>query len=356
MHFTKGTMMIEKTAAVAATAMLLACAAYGQTASTGPANVSSRPAAKPPDLCKGAIDPYDLGQQRKCFLLAAGVDNELTAKEFAADAKKAGGFIRKFDRWEAMAAYDRNANKSIDWFEAKAYRRAMRMKVLAAFDSDKDGRLKGAERDAANRALAAGRVSSATTRPARSFRMFGSDQDRREMLRNYDADGDGRLSREERRTARRAMRERVRARMLERFDADGDGEFNETERQAMREFWRRRGREMRQRWELRRYDADGDGELDENERAEMDKARAERQARMEARRKEWLEKYDADGDGRLSGEERRAAWRAARAEIRRRILERFDADGDGELSEQERDKMRQEFRRRFRPGTGSAED
>jgi len=378
--------MIQKTAAVAA-ALLLVCAAYGQTASTQPVNVSSRPEAKAPDLCKGAIDPFNLGEQRSRFLRAAGVDNELTTEEFAADAKRADGFVRKFDRWAALAAYDKNNSKTIDWFEAKAYRQGLRTKVLSAFDSNKDGRLRGPERDQANRALGRGRLFSATTRPASRFRMRGSDEDRRQMLQNYDADGngtlsrqerrtawqaaretrraetlkqfdadgDGTLSRQERRTAWQAARERRRAEMLKQFDADGDGQLNEGERNAMRDSWRQRAQQMRQSWELRRYDANGDGELDEKERAELAKARAEREARREARRKEWLEKYDADGDGELSREERSTAWRATREEMRKRMLEQFDADGDGELSEQERQKMRESFRGRFRRGRRSAE-
>ena len=84
------------------------------------------------------------------------------------------------------------------------------------------------------------------------------------ILAEFDKDGDGKLSREERAEMQRVMRERREARrqeMLERFDADGDGRLNEEERKTAFETIRR---EM-----LAKYDANGNGELDPDERRAM---------------------------------------------------------------------------------------
>lgn len=83
--------------------------------------------------------------------------------------------------------------------------------------------------------------------------------------------------------------------ILKEFDKDGDGNLSEDERKAMRETMKARMEERRKQL-LEKYDADGDGKLSEEEAA---KARADRQAEM-------LRKYDKDGDGKLSDEERSA--------------------------------------------------
>lgn len=62
--------------------------------------------------------------------------------------------------------------------------------------------------------------------------------------------------------------------MLKKYDADGDGQLNEAERATMREEMKRRhGRKPgRNREEImKKYDADGDGQLSEAERAAMRK-------------------------------------------------------------------------------------
>ncbi|MGA0845733.1 MAG: EF-hand domain-containing protein, partial [Luteolibacter sp.] len=54
-----------------------------------------------------------------------------------------------------------------------------------------------------------------------------------EIVQEFDADGDGQLSQEERKAAHEARIARMQARraaVLEKFDADGDGELNEEER------------------------------------------------------------------------------------------------------------------------------
>jgi len=305
---------------------------------------ASRP-AKVPDLCNGPIDPYDLGRERSRFLRAAGADNELTGEEFASDAKRPGGFVRKFDRWEGLRAHDRNANKTIDWFEAKAYRLALRTKVLAAFDADKDGRLRGPERDAANRALARGEISGRARRAPRTR----PGERRRAMRDSYDLDGDGTIDPQERRAAFEAMRKQRQEQMLSRYDADGDGKLDEQERQSMMQARRGEGNAMRQateQWRIRLFDEDGDGRLGEAEQA------ASREFTMkftEIGRRLRRRSMDIDGDGEVSDEERRAAgrqWRRTGFEMMIRVASEMDTDGDGKVSPQERD----EFGRRVRTG------
>jgi hypothetical protein len=79
--------------------------------------------------------------------------------------------------------------------------------------------------------------------------------------------------------------------MLKEFDKDGDGKLSEEERKAMREAMKERHKDK-----FKEFDKDGDGKLSE----------AEREAMKEARKAEWLKKYDTDGDGKLSEEERKA--------------------------------------------------
>jgi len=288
---------------------------------------ASRPATRPakvPEVLRGAVDPLDEAAERTRFFTTAGADNELSKEEFAAGRGKKGGFVRAFDTWAAALAFDKNANGSADWFEARAYRRNLRERVLAAFDANKDGKLAGAERDKANAALAAGRVPAG--KASRRGALTGALDPR--TVAKHDADGDGQLSRDERRAMFRARAETWRGEMLAKYDTDKDGKIGEAERKALVE-------EMTQRWRQRRFDADGDGELSGEEIAAADAA----EARMEAQKKEWaslreemIKKHDADGDGELRGEERRAAW----GELRDRWMTKaFDGDGDGKLSEAE---------------------
>jgi hypothetical protein len=67
---------------------------------------------------------YNTGVERSKFFIAAGKDNELDDKEFNSDRSKSNGFVRKTDNWAAMLRYDRDGNRTLDWFEADAYRRS----------------------------------------------------------------------------------------------------------------------------------------------------------------------------------------------------------------------------------------
>jgi Ca2+-binding EF-hand superfamily protein len=77
--------------------------------------------------------------------------------------------------------------------------------------------------------------------------------DREEMKAQFDTDGDGKLSKQE----KKAMRESVRAQVLEKFDADGDGELSEEERGA--------AKLARSEKIIAKFDTDGDNKLSAQE-------------------------------------------------------------------------------------------
>ncbi|MBB5353366.1 Ca2+-binding EF-hand superfamily protein [Haloferula luteola] len=83
--------------------------------------------------------------------------------------------------------------------------------------------------------------------------------------------------------------------LIKKYDTDGDGKLSKEESTAMRE-------EMKAKREalVKKYDTDGDGKLSPEERTAMRTA-------LKAQYDAILEKYDADGDGKLSPEERKAA-------------------------------------------------
>ena len=143
---------------------LAACSVAAAQTVKSPTSASAPTSAPVQNLLKGAIDPCDAAAERGRFLDAAGVANE-----FEAGRTNKGGFTRAFDRWDEIIKFDKNGNGKIDWFEADAYRTDLRKKVLALF-GDESGKLVGAQRDAANIALAQGTLlqlaaGSAASRP-----------------------------------------------------------------------------------------------------------------------------------------------------------------------------------------------
>jgi Ca2+-binding EF-hand superfamily protein len=329
--------LIVLSAIVAVVAPL--AAGQGSPPATAPA-AATAPAtprvADLPDVLRSAVDPYDGPAERARFFQAAGVDNELDAKEFAAARGRAGSFVRLFDAWPAMLAFDKDHNGTIDWFEADAYRQDLRRRVLNAFDTNKDGQLTGKERQAANEMLASGRVpagpavanpltagqapagKAATTAPG------GEDQADQNWLRE------------------RAIRQR--AILLELYDTNHDGKLDEAERKAMLEGVRKDAEEQVAEQRLRRWDTNGDGKLDANEAAAMEAATAAGKQRTERRQhREDLARWDANGDGKLD-EAETAAMQAERtrqnkegeAWQRQWELKQYDINGDGILDENER--------------------
>jgi Ca2+-binding EF-hand superfamily protein len=184
----------------------------------------------------------------------------------------------------------------------------------------------------------------------------GRGIDREQILKQFDANGDGRLDEAERAKAKESFANRKRQgnrpgqgkagqgrpgqtdqdrpniqQLLKQFDKDGDGQLNNEERAAAREQMEkmRRGQAGKggadriQEQALKRFDKDGDGKLNEEERAAAMKAR-----------EEFMKKNGKGGAGRPNGQDRPNM---------KEILAKFDKDGDGKLNETERDAARVGF-------------
>jgi len=333
-------------------------------ASTQPpdANAPARPPRPVADMLTGAIDPYQPGRERLAFFKAAGPDNELDANEFVASRKARDGFVRRYDHWKDLLAFDKNRSGTLDWFEIDAYRQDLRRRVLAAFDADKNGRLSADERKAANEALVAGKVpgeppalperariadaehpgpgdpeAPPATQPARRV----PDELAKWQLKNFDADGDGELSPEEQAEVDKFQKQfaEIGRKFRERMeDLNGDGEVTEEERQELRKQWQAAGLKMIAR-AVSYMDADGDGTISPEERRGF-------QQRMQGGMTKYLEKfsesYDADRNGRLDPAEREKLLDGAAKELERRT-EKFDADHNGRLSPDEMMDMMEDF-------------
>jgi len=369
--------------AIAAVALLICLPAPGgsaeRQATTTPATM---PATRAADVLKGAVDPYEPAAERGRFFRVAGVDNELSDKEFAAARGRADSFARAFDRWEGMLKFDKNRNRTLDWFEADAYRQDLRKRVLKVYDTNKDGRLTGKERERANAALAAGRAPAAAVRPGDSQRAWM----RQRMLRQkqllyarHDSNQDGRIDDAERAAMAAAVRREAEAEMAEqrlrRWDANGDGKLGEAEIAAMERTaaeQRRQAEQWRRQQTLARWDENRDGQLDERETAAMQEALDRLRREGQESRTQWeLQQFDLNDDGVLDDDERalaaaerarreayaradraggspqadrRARWQATIARWR---LQHFDADGSGDLDEAENAAVGQ-FERRMR--------
>ena len=194
------------------------------------------------------------------------------------------------------------------------------MDRMSEFDADGDGILSKQERDAMRQAM------------------------RDEMMAKFDLDGDGEISREERMAARQSMFENSDRgqEMMRQFDADGNGVLDDEEQAAMEAFQQEQ-REQRQADQLARYDTDGDGEL----------SRDERQAQREEQRSQWgnrmsdaTNEFDRDGDGVLSIEESQEAFAAMqqRREIER-FVNQYDSDGNGSMGPADYDAFLSDYQR-----------
>ncbi len=342
------------------------------------------------DALTHAVDPYEPGRQRQAFLRAAGVDSELSAEEFEADAKQGVGYARTFDSWPALRRFDANANGTIDWFEADQHRRALRKQVLELFDRNRDNRLLGPERDEALKAIAAGKLPKLGEKapnpapgdapkaepeaPKPGKGPSRGEQRRKEFIAKWDKDGDGKLSDEEKREMATGMIFEGRQRQVRKWDENGDGKLDADERAKVME-------DPGDQWWLfvddeamKHFDNDGDGKLSQDEA----KSIVSFGQKMEGIGKGWEKSLlDANGDGEVSGDERTAfrqrmqmvgvamlpklmkwgdtngdgrveleeqmavakrAQKAATANFQK-WTQRFDANNDGRLDEQEREKL-----------------
>lgn len=140
-----------------------------------------------------------------------------------------------------------------------------------------------------------------------------------QLMKQFDADGDGRLNREERMAAIRTLRGKV---------ADLDG------------IRKKHARDI-----IAKFDLDGDGKLDEtemcsflDEQRKMFEASRAHRGRNFAVPKEVLAKFDLDGDGKLSRDERRNMMKFAQ-EKRAALIKKYDTNGDGVLDEHERNAL-----------------
>lgn len=321
-------------------AMLLAVA--GATAPG--AQPKSKVPAKVGDLCKGAVDPYESGAERDRFFQAAGVDGELSEKELTANKSKKKPFVRSFESWKTMSAYDSDRNGTLDWFEADRYRRQLRKRVLAAFDQNKDKKLTGKEREKASLALAAGKVSAAPARSKPTKRVVIPTTGPA-MLARFDNDKDGEISDEEKGRILKAMAEQEHLAMLERYDADGDGELNEEERGALIADRAGPWKKAIRKWHLRDFDVNNDGEIDEDEKAAVE---AYRKKFTDMMKGIGLRMTDMDGDGEVSDEEKEALkkeWKEVAFIAMAKRFQYMDANGDGQITAQERQSLEKRTQR-----------
>ena len=134
-----------------------------------------------------------------------------------------------WSRGGVLEKYDANKNGQLDPDEKAAFERdreARREEFVKRFDTDGDGKLSEAEKEAAREQY-----------PHMGHGRHGAEMHQR-MLEKYDTNKNGQLDPEEKEVARRD-REARRAEMLKRFDADGDGKLSDSEREAMREEFRK---------------------------------------------------------------------------------------------------------------------
>jgi Ca2+-binding EF-hand superfamily protein len=135
-------------------------------------------------------------------------------------------------RGAVLEKYDTNKNGQLDPDEKAAFesdREARREEFIKRFDTDGDGKLSEAEKEAAREQFP-GMGKGGHGRHGREMH--------ERMIEKYDANKNGQLDPEEREVARRD-REARRAEFMKRFDTDGDGKLSESEREAMREEMRK---------------------------------------------------------------------------------------------------------------------
>ncbi len=123
--------------------------------------------------------------------------------------------------------------------------------------------------------------------------------------------------------------------MFEAFDADGDGKVTKEEVDAYRAN------------RFAEVDADGNGEVS------LEEFKAEAVARAEERAAEMFARLDADGDGVLSRDVLESNDR--RGAMAGRMFDRLDTDGDGAVSKEEVEAAMMRRAEMHGPGKGRGE-
>lgn len=150
----------------------------------------------------------------------------------------------------------------------------------------------------------------------------------------YDTDRDGKLSGAERGRMEQELRDHHGSRLLRQFDRNRDGALDEDERLAAEMEERREAMRWRQEWERMQWDTDKDGRLDEKEQAAMDTHLARQRRLAQQRRQQWVKRWDTDGDGQLSAAERAEVTKDLRQRVALQRKE-MDTNGDGKLTAKE---------------------
>jgi len=363
---------------LAVLALALATGTYAQEESKTNADKDAKAPAIP-NLLAEAIDPYISGKERARFLKAAGVDTELDADEFNANAASKNPFARKFDKWSYLLLFDRNKDAKLDWFEANGYRLALRQAIFDKYDTNGDRKLTGKERDKANKDLARGLAPKPSTTATGTGRRPGpfdvpdpNDQQqarkqleenwrkgeltedqrvksaadilkgRKDQVAKWDSNGDGILDEAERASAKASDDGKWWLKFddlgMKHFDEDGDGRLSEAESRAMVRFGEKTAK-MMSTWDVTLWDNDGDGQVSDEERKASERRLQFVGAMLLPKAMQW---GDADGDGQTTD----AEWRMMADRVDKiseqqfdKWNRRFDADGNGRLNIKEREAL-----------------
>lgn len=125
---------------------------------------------------------------------------------------------------------------------------------------------------------------------------------RAKVLEKFDADGDGKLSDEERAAAKAAREAKGNASPRQNGAGAGAKQGGPKGKNGAGQMGAKRGAQMRERI-LQKFDADGDGKLNEEERAAA-----------KAAREQHIKEFDSNGDGKLDDTERKAAMQARKGQ------------------------------------------
>ncbi|MCK5683246.1 EF-hand domain-containing protein, partial [bacterium] len=137
-----------------------------------------------------------------------------------------------------------------------------------------------------------------------------------DMFSNFDTDGDGVISDAEKEASKTAIYEKIQARMdanpemkakfLEKFDADGDGNISSDEFSGNHTS-KMGNRGNKKQENMSNFDTDGDGVISDAEKEAAKSSRLERmQQKMEENpemKAKILDRFDSNGDGVLGSDE-----------------------------------------------------